>query len=154
MKYYDLHLGIDLGTGSLKLVAYGRAMSFTAHRGYEILSPAPGIAETAPDAWIRALKSAWEDVRSQIDRSCPSAKIRSIGLSGQMHGFVPLAMDGTPACNAILWADTRNAPYAEQYRAMLQGSFDRLLNALLRAFTALILLWLKMKHLKFTIARE
>jgi len=84
-------------------------MSFAAHRGYEILSPAPGIAETDPEAWIAALTSAWEDVRSQIDRSCPSAEIRSIGLSGQMHGFVPLAMDGTPACNALLWADTRGA---------------------------------------------
>jgi len=58
----DLHLGIDLGTGSLKLVAYGETMSFAAHRGYEILSPAPGIAETDPEAWIAALTSAWEDV--------------------------------------------------------------------------------------------
>jgi len=81
--------------------------------------------------------------RSQIDRSCPSAEIRSIGLSGQMHGFVPLAMDGTPACNALLWADTRGASYAEYYRTKLHDVFDRLLNAPSAGLTALILLWLK-----------
>jgi xylulokinase len=166
----SLHLGIDLGTGSLKLAAYctladqvgdgerggnsshplrsplaqvfsGRR--FSASSAYPIVSPSPGIAETDPEAWIGALRSAWQDVRTQIVGAGLVPKLESIGISGQMHGFVPLGRDGRALHNAILWADLRGAEYVNIYARLLSGSFDRLLNAPAAGLSALILLWMK-----------
>lgn len=138
-----VRLGIDLGTGSLKMKAFCEDTSFSASQRYEILSPRAGIAETDPQAWIRALKSAWEDIRNQLEWARLSADVASIGLSGQMHGFVPVSKSGKALCNAILWADVRGAEYAESYSHLLGNSFDRLMNAPAAGLTALILMWLK-----------
>ncbi|MEN6297987.1 MAG: FGGY family carbohydrate kinase, partial [Rectinema sp.] len=139
----SLRLGIDLGTGSLKLIAYCGGRAFSASRKYEILSPASGVAETDPEEWIRALSSAWKAVRAQLLEAQISLDTTSIGLSGQMHGFVPISKSGKALHNAILWADVRGAEYAEMYSRLLNGAFDRLLNAPAAGLTALILLWLK-----------
>ncbi len=154
--FSSFHLGIDLGTGSLKLAAYearneraaysaplfsGR--SFSASRAYPIVSPEPGVAETDPEDWVRALRAAWSDVQAQIEAAGLAPKIGSIGLSGQMHGFVPLGRDGQALHNAITWADLRGAAYADTYSRLLSGAFDRLLNAPAAGLTALILLWMK-----------
>lgn len=141
-----LRLGIDLGTGSLKLIAYCGGRSFSTSRRYEILSPQSGVAETDPEAWIAALRSAWAEVRGQILQAQLPPDVASIGLSGQMHGFVPVSKSGKVLHNAILWADVRGAEYAQMYSRLLEGSFDRLLNAPAAGLTALILLW--MKHRK------
>lgn len=157
-QYYGslFHLGIDLGTGSLKLAAYeacdersaysaplflGRC--FSASRAYPIVSPEPGVAETDPEEWVRALCATWSDVREQIEAAGLAPKLGSIGLSGQMHGFVPLGRDGRALHNAILWADLRGAEYADTYSRLLADAFDRLLNAPAAGLTALILLWMK-----------
>ncbi|GAB6277547.1 MAG: xylulokinase [Rectinema sp.] len=139
----SLRLGIDLGTGSLKLIAYCGGRAFSASRKYEILSPASGVAETDPEEWIRALSSAWKAVRAQLLEAQIPLDTTSIGLSGQMHGFVPISKSGKALHNAILWADVRGAEYAEMYSRLLNGAFDRLLNAPAAGLTALILLWLK-----------
>ena len=138
-----LHIGIDLGTGSLKLTAYAGEKAFSASRGYDIFSPEPGIAETDPEAWITALKSAWLAVRAQIQNEGFPIELASIGLSAQMHGFVPISERGAALHNAILWADLRGAAYAGLYSSLLADSFDRLMNAPAAGLTALILLWMK-----------
>ncbi len=170
-------LGIDLGTGSLKLTAYparifnGRtgasgghadpktgprggasaagairesaAPGFSAQRAYPILSPAPGVAETDPEAWIGALRTAWLDVRAQMVGAGLAPELVSIGLSGQMHGFVPIGRDGRALHRAITWADERGAEFATMYAAALGSEFGRLLNAPAAGLTALTLLWMK-----------
>ncbi len=139
----SLRLGIDLGTGSLKLTAYSGDRSFSAGRRYEILSPRPGVAETDTEAWLGALSSAWKDVRSLLAQARVPLDVVSIGVSGQMHGFVPISKSGGALHNAILWADVRGAEYAEMYSRLLEGSLDRLMNAPAAGFAALILLWIK-----------
>ena len=138
-----LHIGIDLGTGSLKLTAYARERAFSASCGYDIFSPESGIAETDPEAWIAALKTAWLAVRAQLQNAGLPIELVSIGLSAQMHGFVPISETGAALHNAILWADLRGAAYAGLYSSLLAGSFDRLMNAPAAGLTALILLWMK-----------
>lgn len=139
----SLCLGIDLGTGSLKLTAYSGERSFSACRRYGILSPQSGMAETDPEAWIGALSSAWKDVRGLLAQARIPPDVASIGVSGQMHGFVPISKSGGALHNAILWADVRGAEYAEMYSRLLEGSLDRLMNAPAAGLTALILLWIK-----------
>ncbi len=119
------------------------APALSARRAYPILSPAPGVAETDPEEWIDALSAAWQDVRAQIAGAGVAPELVSIGLSGQMHGFVPIGRDGRAVHRAITWADERGAEFAPLYAAALGDEFGRLLNAPAAGLTALTLLWMK-----------
>lgn len=97
-------LGIDLGTGSVKLVTLDAdgVERAVASEPYALSSPQPGWAEIAPDTWWHALVRAAE--RLPADER---AQVAAIGFSGQMHGVVPLDGDGRPVRPALLWPDTR-----------------------------------------------
>lgn len=98
-------LGIDLGTSSVKASLFdaGTLQLIASAAGeYPVYHPRPGYAEQSPADWWRALVTA---VRT-ITRSA-AGPIAAIGLSGQMHGLVCLDETLTPACPAIIWADTR-----------------------------------------------
>ena len=97
-------LGIDLGTSSVKVIVQdgsGRAIS-KAQRFYETIRPRPGWAEQSPAAWWRAVCEA-------LTQACSDAcaTIRSVGLSGQLNGFVLLDADFEPIGNAVIWLDLR-----------------------------------------------
>ncbi|BCQ22452.1 carbohydrate kinase [Caballeronia sp. NK8] len=97
-------LGIDLGTGSLKLAIVdgdGRETAASS-AAYAVTSAQPGWAETTVDAWYSALVSA----ASRLPANEREA-VCAIGFSGQMHGVVPAAADGRALRAAMLWPDTR-----------------------------------------------
>ncbi|MGV2290955.1 FGGY family carbohydrate kinase [Trinickia sp. YCB016] len=99
-------LGIDLGTGSLKLATIdgdGRECA-TASVAYAVETPQPGWAEMHVEVWWRALVEAAARLPAQErDAVC------AIGFSGQMHGVVLTAEDGSAVRPALLWPDTRAA---------------------------------------------
>ncbi|KWB49609.1 xylulokinase [Burkholderia ubonensis] len=102
-------LGIDLGTGSVKLVTLDpdgveRAV---ASEPYALSSPQPGWAEIAPQAWWDALVRA--AARLPADER---AQVAAIGFSGQMHGVVLIDAAGRAVRSALLWPDTRAARLA------------------------------------------
>ncbi|KWB57754.1 FGGY family carbohydrate kinase [Burkholderia ubonensis] len=102
-------LGIDLGTGSVKLVTLDpdgveRAV---ASEPYALSSPQPGWAEIAPQAWWGALVRA--AARLPADER---AQVAAIGFSGQMHGVVLIDAAGRAVRPALLWPDTRAARLA------------------------------------------
>ncbi|KVN88531.1 xylulokinase [Burkholderia ubonensis] len=102
-------LGIDLGTGSVKLVTLDpdgveRAV---ASEPYALSSPQPGWAEIAPQAWWEALVRA--AARLPADER---AQVAAIGFSGQMHGVVLIDAAGRAVRPALLWPDTRAARLA------------------------------------------
>lgn len=103
-------LGLDLGTGSVKaLVVSGTGE--VLGRGaadYPIHRPEPLAAEQDPAAWRSAARLA---VRQAIAAS-GNSDIVAIGLSGQMHGTVPIDANGDPVRPAIIWADGRSAEAA------------------------------------------
>ncbi|HDR9354153.1 TPA: carbohydrate kinase, partial [Burkholderia multivorans] len=76
-------LGIDLGTGSVKLVTIDAdgVERAVASEPYPLSSPRPGWAEIAPETWWDALLRA--AARLPADER---AQVVAIGLSGQMHG--------------------------------------------------------------------
>ncbi|RQZ39892.1 carbohydrate kinase [Burkholderia sp. Bp9090] len=97
-------LGIDLGTGSVKLVTLDadgieRAV---ASEPYALSSPQPGWAEIAPDVWWQALVRAAARLPAG-----ERAQVAAIGFSGQMHGVVLIDAAGQPVRPALLWPDTR-----------------------------------------------
>ncbi|WP_175733620.1 xylulokinase [Burkholderia ambifaria] len=97
-------LGIDLGTGSIKLVTLDadgieRAV---ASEPYALSSPQPGWAEIAPDVWWQALVRAAARLPA-----AEREQVVGIGFSGQMHGVVLIDAAGQPVRPALLWPDTR-----------------------------------------------
>jgi xylulokinase len=101
-------LGIDLGTGSVKvaLVDEGDSVRQSTSRAYPIHSPHSGWAETNPQDWLDALNAA-------IDKLDVS-HVASVSFSGQMHGVVAVDENLEPVRPAILWADTRSADQSER----------------------------------------
>jgi xylulokinase len=107
-------VGIDLGTSAVKVLvqdAKGRALA-KASRSYPTFSPKPGWSEQAPDEWWGA---TCEALREAVAAS--GARVRSVGLSGQLNGFVLADRDGQPICPAVIWLDLRGEVEARQIAA-------------------------------------
>jgi xylulokinase len=134
-----MHLGIDLGTSAVKacvidergaIVATAAAPLATAH-------PFPGASEQDCAAWWAGVRAALHDLPRET-----RARIRAIGLSGQMHGAVLLDAALAPLRPAILWNDGRAADEcaamaeAEPGIGLLSGAPP------MPGFTAPKLLWL------------
>jgi xylulokinase len=97
-------LGIDLGTGSLKVAIVdenGREQA-VASVAYPIETPQAGWAETSVQTWWRALCEAAARLPDGLRRD-----VRAIGFSGQMHGVVLIDAAGEAVRPAMLWPDTR-----------------------------------------------
>lgn len=96
-------LGVDLGTGSVKVAlvdSRGRTVA-QASRSYELDSPRPGWAEADPQVWLSSTQEAAADVDLE------ERAVLGVGFSGQMHGLVLCDEDLAPVRPAITWADTR-----------------------------------------------
>src|SRR5918993_896084 len=101
----DVLLGADLGTSGLKLVALDEAGEVVgeAESAYEVARPAPGWAETDVGTWRRA----FDDALAGLDLS--GARVRALGIAGQMHGVVLVDDVGAALRPALLWPDRRAA---------------------------------------------
>lgn len=112
----DLLLGVDIGTQSTRaalLSADGETLAAAA-RLYELQTPRPGWAEQDPDIWWRC---AVDCIREVMARAGASAdEIRAVGAGGQMHGAVPVGVDGELLSHAVqLWCDKRCAPEVDRF---------------------------------------
>lgn len=149
-----LFAGIDSGTQSTKVLivdedgkVHGRGQA--AYGLIEGLPP--GHKEQHPDTWIAGLRAAWKEAVAGLDAS----RIVAIGVSGQQHGFVPLAEDGSVIRPAKLWCDTATAAEAQEIMDALgglEGFLELTGNALPPGFTASKILWLK-RHEPESFAR-
>ena len=111
----DCYIGIDLGTSSVRTLALGEDGDVLAVQGrdYAIREPQPGFAEQSMDEW-------WEATVDCLRRllrleNLRGARVRSVGLSGQMHGLALLDRDGTPLRDAIIWPDRRSAGICREW---------------------------------------
>ena len=79
-------IGIDVGTSSLKGLAIDEhgEMLAQAERAYPLSTPRPGWSEQDPELWWQAAQSVLEELDGD--------HADGIGLSGQMHGLVVLAL--------------------------------------------------------------
>jgi xylulokinase len=106
-------LGIDLGTSGVKaLVAsadggvLGRGVA-----GYPVLVPGTGRAESAPEDWWLATRTAVREALAEAGR----VTVTALAVAGQMHGVVLVDDRGAPLRPAILWLDQRAAAEAVTY---------------------------------------
>lgn len=101
-----MYLGIDVGTSSVKAVLLDDSGAIAGQSSAPLVvnRPQPGFSEQDAESWwvatVTAVKGLPRDLR---------AAVRSIGLSGQMHGATLLDSRDQPLRPAILWNDGRSA---------------------------------------------
>ncbi|MDH6197174.1 xylulokinase [Mycobacterium frederiksbergense] len=110
MTVEKVHLGIDLGTSSLKVVAVGPdgAVCASARCEYPTDRPEPLAAEQDPQDWWNALTATLAEVAAAV----PPAAWSGIGLSAMLPTLVALDAAGAPTGPAITWEDGRAEPEA------------------------------------------
>jgi gluconokinase len=104
-------IGMDLGTTSLKAVAFdldGREI-VRANREVKRTSSEEGAAEEDPQAVALAATDALAEVVAAVARQ--GYVVGCVGLSAAMHSLIPVAADESLLGPALLWMDTR--PEAE-----------------------------------------
>lgn len=123
----DLILSIDLGTQStraaiLDLAGEVVAISISPEQSMHI--PQTGWAEQNPQMWWQHVK---QTIHACLSQGVDTKRIAAIGVSGQMHGCIPINKTGELLSTSVqLWCDKRFSSKAE---ALNQGSNAALLQA-------------------------
>ncbi|MCW2040666.1 xylulokinase [Bradyrhizobium ottawaense] len=136
-----MYLGLDIGTSGVKavLVSEGGAILATAARELALSHPAPLWSEQDPDSWVDAAIGAVDDLAARHPREV--ARVRGIGLSGQMHGATLLDENGRPLRPAILWNDGRSQAECAVLEQRCPSLHAMAGNLAMPGFTAPKLLW-------------
>ena len=139
----DVVIGLDLGTGGVRAIAVdlqGKIIA-QATRSYSLLTPHPGWTEQNPSDWVEASLEALSNVTQQLD----GHRAIALGLSGQMHGMVPLDAEGRVIRSAILWNDQRTGKAVEEIEAAIprQELIQRTGNPAITGFQLPKLVWLR-----------
>jgi xylulokinase len=139
----DVVIGLDLGTGGVRAIAVdlqGQILAQTT-RSYPLLTPQPGWTEQNPSDWVEASLDALSNVTQQLD----GHRAISLGLSGQMHGMVPIDAEGRVIRPAILWNDQRTGKAVEEIEATIlrQELIQRTGNPVITGFQLPKVVWLR-----------
>lgn len=114
----ELLMGVDIGTQSTRaalLDREGRVIA-SASTSQEMQAPRPGWAEQDPQVW-------WDGTVANIRQVLAQAgveprEILGIGVSGQMHGSVPIDAKGELLSHGVqLWCDKRSAELVEEFKS-------------------------------------
>ena len=134
-----MHLGIDLGTSSVKAVVIDDAGNVAGESSspLTVSRPRPGWSEQDPDAWWRAIIVAVAGLGAPALR-----RVRGMGLSGQMHGAVLLDARHRTIRPAILWNDGRSRAACIELERREPRSRAITANCAMPGFTAPKLVWL------------
>ncbi len=142
----SIFLGIDIGTSGTKTLAIDQRGKILADamETYPCYVPKPLWSEQDPDDWwqatVRSVRKVMADARIK------PAEVKSIGLSGQMHGAVFLDKNDKVVRRAILWNDQRTAAECDEIERLAGGRkklIRRVANPALTGFTAPKILWLR-----------
>ena len=124
-------LAIDHGTGGPKAAivsTHGEVLEW-AFQEVPLHLIKGGGAEQDPDDWWNAILKTSKKV---IDSGCvPVENIVGICNTSQWNGTVALDKDGNHLMNAIIWMDSRGAPYIEKlHKSLIQVSGYSLIKVL------------------------
>jgi len=110
-KYILAH---DHGTSGSKAAivsTHGEVIDFEFEE-VPLFLPSKGAAEQNPDDWWNAMKKT---ITKLLDKNLvPIDDIVGFCNTSQWSGTVPVDNDGNHLMNAIIWMDTRGAPYIEK----------------------------------------
>ncbi|MFW5976867.1 MAG: xylulokinase [Bacillota bacterium] len=140
MGYY---MGIDLGTSSVKIVLLNHNLDIvdSVSGEYNLNYPQPGWVEQNPEKWLKKINKSMKKI---ISSNNLYSKKLAIGVTGQMHGVVPLNKKGDIIYPCIIWADRRTESEIKYIKNQLNSEdIDRLSNPVVDGFSAPKILWLK-----------
>ncbi|MDD3726606.1 MAG: xylulokinase [Candidatus Ratteibacteria bacterium] len=138
-------LGIDVGTTGVKILLIDEdgGIKGSVTEEYPLFTPRPGWAEQNPSDWWTATVKGMRELLEEA--GVKGSDIKSIGLTGQMHGSVFLNGKGDVIHPAILWCDQRTAKECEEIteRVGSERIFEITCNPVLTGFQAPKIMWLK-----------
>jgi xylulokinase len=139
-----MFLGIDVGTQSVKALLYDaekcRVVDVRS-APLELISEDDGTREQLTTWWLEALRQCLAGFNREH-----KARVKAVGVSGQQHGFVPLAADDQVLAPVKLWCDTATIAECEQITENFGGRercLNEVGNAILPGYTAPKVRWLK-----------
>jgi xylulokinase len=106
-------LAIDLGTSALKvaLISVTGEIAASEHEVCEVELLPGGGAEQDPEMWWELIIRA--SARLMARGVVPASSVVAVSATAQWSGTVAVGEDGKPLRNAIIWMDSRGAPYAQ-----------------------------------------
>jgi len=127
-KYILAH---DHGTSGSKAAIvsiHGEVIGFEFEE-VPLFLPSAGAAEQNPDDWWNAMKKT---ITRVLDKNLVSIDdIIGFCNTSQWSGTIPVDKEGNHLMNAIIWMDTRGAPYVEKfYKGILKVGGMNLIKAL------------------------
>lgn len=138
-----MYIGIDIGTSAIKaILGDGLSAIIDTHTvPLSISRPQPLWSEQNPEEWVSATYTAIDELAKRNPDAV--AKVKAIGLAGQMHGAVTLDKDGQPVRPAILWNDGRCEKQCRDLEAAVALARKITGNIAMPGFTAPKILWLR-----------
>ncbi len=138
-----MHLGLDIGTSSVKgvLIDSRQRIVLTATAPLAVSRPQPGWSEQAPGDWWKAAGRVVRALARQRPKAI--AAVEGIGLSGQQHGATLLDRTGQVLRPAILWNDARSFAECRELEEREPRARAIAGNIPLAGFTAPKLLWVR-----------
>jgi xylulokinase len=137
-----LVVGLDVGSQSVKLVAYDfatrRVVAAHSH-ALEMTVGDDGCCEQVPEWWLQAIRACFAMLTP-----AQRAQVVALGVSGQQHGFVPLDAGGRVLAPAKLWCDTSTQRECDEIMASVGGAtrcVELAGNPILAGYTASKLPW-------------
>jgi xylulokinase len=138
----SLVIGLDVGTQSVKLLAYdpaARRVLQQCAKELPLLSREDGSREQEAAWWIDAIRDCFARLDASLRR-----RVTAIGVSGQQHGFVPLDDAGRVLAPAKLWCDTSTHAECREIMDAVGGAarcIELAGNPILAGYTASKLPW-------------
>lgn len=146
MSASDLVLGVDVGTGGVRVVALDRDghVVARAENVLELSTPRPGWTEQDPGDWVAAAEAGLKAVAAEVG----SGRVEAIGLAGQMHGMVATDAADRVVHPALLWNDQRTADEVAEIEAAVgrQRLIERTGNPAITGFQLPKVLWLRKRE--------
>ena len=136
-------LGVDIGSGSVKLTLLSRCGEIAGSAGceYPTAYPCPGWCEQDPEDWCTAFGAALQEL-AQSTGIQPS-QIKAIAPDAATHTAVLLDEDYRVIRPAILWTDQRSKEQVAYLQAHLPMIRQQTLNAPTTIWTLPQLMWLR-----------
>lgn len=141
-------MAIDLGTSSVKVTLTdsdtGEIISM-GKQGYCLYTPHHGWVESDPIMWWTATILAIRECLSEYPGK--TEQIAAIGLSGQMHGIIPVDKKHRELYNCIMYNDSRGDEVLSSFPDEVKHRLEQGgCNPLTSMMSAPKLLWLKIKE--------
>ena len=138
-----MYIGIDLGTSGVKtiLIDENQKTLSSYTEKIEFQNPLPGYYEQDPDIWYKATIKCFSKIRENKPKEF--AAVKSLGISGQMHGATLIDKNNQVLRPCILWNDTRSTKqcvYMENEYSSLREESG---NIAMPGFTGPKILWIK-----------